>query len=130
MLIVSLPYVCVNRPLGVHQERYLKDSYKFFISSSLFFSDTNTIKRAIENTTLRGYGRNQALGLRRAQDILYKARTPSDRYVILVTTGAASLEEGAEKKTADRLTKQGVKIIVLGKKERLIKRLAHSGGDY
>ena len=47
-----------------------------------------------------------------------------------MTTGAASLEEGAEKKTADRLTKQGVKIIVLGKKERLIKRLAHSGGDY
>ena len=58
---------------------------------------------------------NQYDALRKTQNILYNARNGSSKYVIFITDGSPTMEQGREAKLARSLREQGVVIIAIGK---------------
>ena len=79
------------------------------------FSDLGKVQREIRQSKIIGGYTNQKDALRAAQDVLLDAKNPSSKYIIMVTDGAPTQNEGEESDVAKRLRSQGVEIIMIGK---------------
>ena len=57
---------------------------------------------------------NQAAALQNAEQVLFDARIPSAKYVIMVTDGIPNVDVGREIAMAQRLRNQGIRFILIG----------------
>ena len=78
-------------------------------------SDVSVIESAIQSAPFLGSYTNHAAALRMAEYSFLEARINSTRYIIIVTDGLPTKEEGQESIYARRLREDGVMILAIGR---------------